>query len=128
MDEIKQTSLWNLYERGVSFNRSRGLYADTDKNYRFYNGDQWFGLQSGGIEPISLNIIKPIVKYKVGTINSNLWAINYSAENIDEFRSQAKEVCELLNKKAAKLFEKLNKVLDNIENYTGDSKGQKEVI
>jgi hypothetical protein len=106
MDDIKQTSLWNLYERGVSFNRSRGLYADTDKNYRFYNGDQWFGLQSGGIEPISLNIIKPIVKYKVGTINSNLWAINYSAENIDEFRSQAKEVCELLNKKAAKLFEK----------------------
>jgi hypothetical protein len=25
-------------------------------------------------------------------------------------------------------LEKLNKVLDNIENYTGDSKGQKEVI
>lgn len=106
MDDIKQTSLWNLYERGVSFNRSRGLYTNTDKNYRFYNGDQWSGLQSGGIEPVSLNIIKPIVKYKVGTINSNMWAINYSAENTDEFRSEAKEVCEILNKKAAKLFEK----------------------
>lgn len=108
MEEIKATDLWQLYDRGVNFNRQRGMYTDTDRVYRFYNGDQWFGLQSGGIEPISLNIIKPTVKYKVGTINSNLWAINYSSENIDEFRTEAKEVCEVLNKKAAQVFEKDN--------------------
>lgn len=106
MDEIKETSLWQLYDKGVNFNRQRGIYTDTDRVYRFYNGDQWYGLKSGDIEPISLNMIKPIVKFKVGTINSNMWAINYSADNTNEFRTEAQEVCKILNKKACQVFEK----------------------
>ena len=84
------------------------MYADTDKNYRFYNGDQWQGLKVSGVEPVQLNFIKPIVKYKIGTINSNLWAINYSSQNFENksFRAVAERTCELLNKKAAKVWEK----------------------
>lgn len=105
-EELTLTNLWVQWERGVNFNRRRGMYSDTDRNYRMYNGNQWEGLESGGMEKVSHNIIKPVVKHKVGVINSNLWAINYSADNIDEFREQAKKVCELLNKKASQLFEK----------------------
>lgn len=110
-DEKITTDIWQLYEKGVNFNRRRNIYSDTDKNFRMYNGNQWEGLPtSGGIEPVVFNIIKPIVKYKVGTINSNLWAINYSAENYEdkEFQKVAEKTCKNLNRHAARIWEKDN--------------------
>lgn len=106
--EIQTTDIWELYEQGRNYCRRINMYTDTDKNYRFYNGNQWEGLKISGIEPVQLNFIKPIVKYKVGTINSNLWAINYSSENFEneQFREVATRTCELLNKKASKVWEK----------------------
>ena len=61
-----------------------------------------------GKEPVQLNFIKPIVKYKVGTINSNLWSPNFSSENFEnkEFRQVAERTCEMLNKKAFKVWER----------------------
>jgi len=108
--EIKQTDLWLLYERGVSFNRLHDIYSDVDRCNRFYNGDQWAGLKSGGVEPVSFNIIKPIVKYKVGTINQNLWAINYSNDNfLDQDNKELLDTtCKMLNKRADQVFEKDN--------------------
>ena len=84
------------------------MYSDTDKNYRFYNGDQWQGLVVKGIEPVQLNFIKTVVKYKIGNINSNLWAANFSSENFEnkEFRKVAERTCEMLNKKASKVWER----------------------
>jgi hypothetical protein len=86
------------------------MYTDTDKNYNFYNGDQWNGLKIKGVEPVQLNFIKAIVKYKVGNINSNLWAANFSSENFEnrEFRKVAERTCEMLNKKAGRVWEKDN--------------------
>lgn len=108
LQDIKQTDLWALYEQGRNYARLINMYSDTDRNYRMYNGNQWEGLPISGIEPVQLNFIKPIVKYKVGTINSNQYAINYSSENFEnrEFRKTAEKTCELLNKKAAKIWEK----------------------
>ena len=110
MIEEKITDLWYQYQKGLSFNQKRGVFADTDRNFRFYNEDQWKGLESGGIEPVVFNIIKPIVKYKNGIINSNEFAINYSSENFDEpnFQMDAEKICEKLNKYAAMVFEKEN--------------------
>lgn len=107
-EELQQTSIWNLYEKGRNFNRMRNVFSDTDKNYRMYNDDQWYGLKVKGIEPIQLNIIKPIVKYKVGTINNNYYLPVYSADNFEnnEFKEVAVKTCELLNKLAAKVWEK----------------------
>lgn len=109
-EEIKKTEIWQLYEKGVNFNRKKGLYEDTDKNFRFYNGNQWYGLKSGNIEPITFNIIQPIVKYKTGTINSNLWTPIFSNNNFknEEFQKTATEACNLLNNYAARIWEKDN--------------------
>ncbi len=106
-DELK-TETYLLYERGVNYNRSVGLYTDTDKNNRMYNGDQWAGCKLGDMDPISLNIIKPIVKQKVGTLNSNLWAINFSADNIDsqEERLLSNRICDALTKRASRVWER----------------------
>lgn len=107
-EDVKKTDIWNLYEQGRNYCRIINMYSDTDKNYRMYNGNQWEGIKLKGIEPVQLNFIKPIIKYKIGIINSNQWAINFSSENFEnrDFRQTAEKTCELLNKKASKIWEK----------------------
>lgn len=107
-ETIQQTDIWTLYEQGKNYAMLIGMYSDTDKNYRFYNGDQWAGIKLKGIEPVQLNFIKPVVKFKVGTINTNQWAIVFSSENFENraFRKTAEKTCKLLNKKASKIWEK----------------------
>ena len=108
LDEIKETETWQLYEKGRNFLRMNNVYSDTDKNYRFYNGNQWEGAKIEGIEQAQYNFIETIVNYKVSTINQNLWSINYSSENFEnrDFRQTAEKVCKMLNRKAAKVWEK----------------------
>ncbi len=106
--EIKQTDIWTLYDQCVNYCRQMGVFSDTDLNYRMYNGDQWHGLKVQGIEKIQYNFIKPIVRYKTGMIMANLYVINYSSENFENraFRKNAEKICKLLNKKAARIWEK----------------------
>ena len=106
--EIKETAVWSLYEKGRNYHRMTNIYTDTDRNYRMYNGNQWHGAKLGDVEPVQKNFIKPIVKYKVGVIHDNLYAINYSSQNFEnkDFRQQAEKICEMLNKKASRIWEK----------------------
>lgn len=108
---LEETDIFSLYSEAESYARMIGMYEDTDKNFRFYNGNQWDGVKLKGIEPVQLNFIRPIVRFKVGTMNQNLWAINYSAENYDNknFMQTAMKVCDLLNKKSAKMWENDNR-------------------
>lgn len=108
IDDIKTTAIWDLFEKGREYHRRVNIYSDTDLNYRMYNGNQWAGAIINGIEKAQYNFIETIVNYKVSTINSNLYAIHFSSENFEEktFRSIAKKVCELLDKKAANVWEK----------------------
>lgn len=110
LEELKETEIWTLYEKGRDYCRTINMFDDTDKNYRFYNGDQWAGVKLKGVEPVQLNFIKPIVRYKVGVIHSNLYAVNYSSQNFEnkEFRKNAERICEMLNKKASRIWEKDN--------------------
>ena len=108
MNEIKETPIWTLYEKGRNYHRLTGIYVDSDRNYRFYNGDQWGGAKLGDVEPVQKNFIKPIVKYKVSVIHDNLYAIVYSSQNYDnrEFRKEAERYCDMLNRYAARIWEK----------------------
>ena len=108
IQEIKETPIWTLYEKGRNYHRRVGIYTDTNRNYRMYNGNQWEGAKLGDVEPVQKNFIKPIVKYKVSVIHDNLYAINYSSQNYknSEFRKAAERYCELLNGYAARVWEK----------------------
>ena len=107
-NDIRETNLWQLYDKGVNYNRTRQLYDKTDKCFRFYNGDQWNGFKSGGIEPVTYPIVEPIVNYKVSTINQNLWSINYSSDNFDDLdnKEMFNEACDLLNKRVSRVWER----------------------
>lgn len=106
--EVKETHVWGLYEIGQNYHRRMGIYTDTDRNYEFYNGNQWRGAKLGDVEPVQKNFIKPIVKYKVSVIHDNLYAINYSSQNVTnrEFAKVSDEYCKMLNRYAHKIWEK----------------------
>ena len=108
LQAIKETTIWSLYEKGRDYHRMTGIYSDTDKNYRMYNGNQWEGAKLGDVEPVQKNFIKPIVKYKCSVIHDNLYAIHYSSQNYENraFRKQAERYCDLLNNYAARMWEK----------------------
>lgn len=107
INEIRETPIWRLYEKGRNYHRQMGIYADTDRNYRMYNGNQWDGAKIGDVEPIQKNFIKSIVKYKCSVIHDNLYAINYSSLNFENkaFRAQAERYCEMLNNYASRIWE-----------------------
>lgn len=108
INDIKETPIWALYEKGRNYHRMVGIYTDTDRNYNMYNGNQWAGAKLGDAEPIQKNFIKPIVKYKLAVIHSNLYAINYSSQNYEniEFQRASGRYCEMLNRYAARVWEK----------------------
>ena len=105
--EVQETPIWRLYEKGRNYHRMTGIYVDTDRNYRMYNGNQWEGAKLGDVEPVQKNFIKPIVKYKVSVIHDNLYAINYSSQNYEnrEFQRESGRYCEMLNRYAARVWE-----------------------
>ena len=106
--EIQETPIWQLYEKGRNYHRRVGIYTDTDRNYRMYNGNQWEGAKLGDVEPVQKNFIKPIVKYKVSVIHNNLYAINYSSQNYEnrEFQKASGRYCDMLNRYAGRVWEK----------------------
>ena len=108
IQEIKQTPIWTLFEKGRNYHRLTGIYTDTDRNYRFYNGNQWEGAMLGDVEPVQKNFIKPIVKYKLSVIHDNLYGIVYSSMNYEnrEFRATADRLCEMLNRYASNIWER----------------------
>ena len=107
LKDIRETAIWQLYEIGRNYHRRMGVYYDTDRNYRFYNGNQWEGAKLGDVEPVQKNFIKPIVKYKVSVIHDNLYAIIFSSQNYENqgFRKTAERFCDILNGWASKVWE-----------------------
>ncbi len=105
--EIFETPIWQLYEKGRNYHRMTGIYTDTDRNYRFYNGNQWEGAKLGDVEPVQKNFIRPIVNYKLAVIHANLYAVNFASQNYEsqEFRKQAERVCDMLNGYAGRVWE-----------------------
>ena len=107
MKAIKETAIWKLFEKGRNYQYLTNMISDTDRNYRFYNGNQWEGAILGDVEPVQKNFIKPVVKYKVSVIHDNLYAVIYSSQNYEntEFQLQAEEICRMLNRYAHHVWE-----------------------
>ena len=101
------TDVWRDYEKGKMYNRTHNLYEETEMNYNFYHGNQWNGAKLGDIQPIVFNIIKPIVKYKLGVITQNHYEIVFHPNVYDtvEEGQRLEEICKLLNSHTAKVWE-----------------------
>lgn len=85
MNETPQTKYWQLYEKGIDYINRKRLIQRTNRNWNFFSGRQWEGIQTGGQELPSLNFIKPVIKHKVSTVSQNNMIAHYSdAEGNDE--------------------------------------------
>ena len=111
------TETWERYERGMAYHQQNDLYAATDRNYRFFAGDQWRGAQLGSISPVRFNFIKPTVLYKVSIVAQNRMSLHYEpnafamlngreTEAGQLFLQTAERICQKLNGHAARMWEK----------------------
>ena len=122
VEETLVTDVWNEYQRGVDYNYRQNLYEKSDKNFKFYLGNQWENAKLGGIQPITLNIVQSIVKYKVGVVKTNSYQIYFSSETYetDEQRRKIQDLCDSLNRFANRVWEK-NQVDRVVENCVDDA-------
>lgn len=106
--EKHSNDAYQLYEKGIEYLSKFDLFAKTDECHRFFEGNQWEGLEAGGERLPVLNIIAPIVKYKTAVVAQNGITIRYSpaAESSAEF-SGLSDVCSALNAFAARTWENL---------------------
>lgn len=106
MEDVKTTDIWNLYELGKNYNRNQNLYNEGEENYNYYHGRQWEGLKKpkSSSEPIVLNIVKPIIKYKVNIVNQNSYQIVFNPntyetyEELEMLRSVTKGLTQFINR------------------------------
>lgn len=99
------TKYWNRYERGMDYIRRKNLITRTNRNWNFYSGNQWEGLESGGEQLPFLNFIKPTIKHKVSTVSQNNMVANYSDA---EGREDNREIYDKLNALFSANWEKSN--------------------
>lgn len=106
-EELQETAIWTEYSKRVNYLRNKNMFANTETNYNYYYGNQLENLDIGNMKPVILNVIKPIIKYKTGVVNSNEYQIVYSANNHEqpEFQKQMEELVKNLNKYANKTWE-----------------------
>lgn len=116
------TTVWEEYERGKNYNYQQQLYEKSKKNYDFYHGNQWGNTKLEGMQPITLNIIKSIVKYKVGVVKTNSYQIYFSSDTYEneEQRKKLQDICDMLNRYANRLWEK-NKVNKLVRSCVDDA-------
>ena len=127
-EENYVTDEWKLYEKGKSYNMSVGLYADAEKNHKFYHGNQWENVKLGNIQPITLNVIRPTVKYKVGVLNNNLYQIVFNPNTYSNYEEQERleDVCKSLNRYCNKMWEQTQvdkKIREVLKDSCIDSEG-----
>lgn len=129
-EEQKTTTIWDLYSIGKNYNNSVNLYTEGRENYNFYLGRQWEGLKkpTKQSEPIVLNIVKPIIKYKTNIVNQNAYEIVFNPntyETLDELES-LKAITKGLNQFVMRTWEKSQsgkKVKNIVRNSAINSEG-----
>lgn len=94
--------IWQLYEKGKRYHDSISLKDRVLKCYRFYEGEQWYGLENGSESLPCYNFIAPTVKYKTAMIAMNNMSITFSASDISN-----QEVIGFINSYTAQKWEKL---------------------
>ena len=129
-EQEKITSIWNLYEIGKNYNHSQNMYTEGRENYNFYLGRQWEGLKRPikSSDPIVMNIVKPIIKYKTNIVNQNSYSIVFNPntyETLEDLQT-LKSLTKGLNQFVMKMWEKSQsgkKVKNIVRNSAINSEG-----
>lgn len=105
---LTKTTIWNDYEKGTDYCRKRNMYEKIEKHWNFLHGKQWENAKLGDIQPVVINVIKPIVKYKTGVLNQSSYRVVLSPDYLATNPEDANAICELLSKHIDRIFENEN--------------------
>ena len=105
---LTKTTIWNDYEKGTDYCRKRNMYEKIEKHWNFLHGKQWENAKLGDIQPVVINVIKPIVKYKTGVLNQSSYRVVLSPDYLAINPEDANAICELLSKHIDRIFENEN--------------------
>ncbi len=100
--------IWRKYEQI----KEQHIIDNIDENvkmcFRFYEGDQWYGVEKSGERLPKYNFIKPIVDYKIAMVAKNNLDIIYSPpSDKDKVKNEIyTAVCENFNSLAKSKWEK----------------------
>lgn len=93
-DQKLKTDIWQKFEKSKDYEDKKRLLQRTERNWNFFVGNQWKGLNSFGEELPVLNFIKTIVQYKISSVAQNAMTAYYSDM---EMRPEVTEVYKALN-------------------------------
>ncbi|MEG1394088.1 MAG: hypothetical protein RSC60_07430 [Christensenellaceae bacterium] len=112
--ETESTQIFKQFEQGKDYINSLNMITKSDDAFRFYEGDHWRGLKSGDEKMPIIEIIRPVVDYKVAIVTQNMLQIFYSSMNFENplVRMQTQQICEKLNEHIARVWE--NNSMDNV--------------
>lgn len=92
-DQKLQTDIWQKFELSKDYEDKKRLLQRTERNWNFFVGNQWKGLNSFGEELPVLNFIKTIVQYKISSVAQNAMTAYYSdMENRPELAQVYKDL------------------------------------
>lgn len=105
------TKAWERFEAGREYKRRIGLYRTVRENERFYRGEQWYGVESGGLPKPVINVIKRITDYMVSSAARQPVSVVYSDDSMPvtemcESKKSLKKGLQLLNDNAAYRLDK----------------------
>ena len=81
-ESVQTTDEWALYEKGVEYNRNIGLYDAVDEAEAYYAGDQWRGVDAGGLPTPVFNIFKRVINYFTASILSQPVKLKFCPDGI----------------------------------------------
>lgn len=93
-DKKLKTDIWEKFELSKDYEDKKRLLTRSERNWNFFVGNQWKGLNSFGEELPVLNFIKTIVQYKISSVAQNAMTAYYSDM---EMRTELAEVYKNLN-------------------------------
>jgi len=100
---ISPESVFNMYEKGVTYKRSEKLYQMAEQNENFYASIQWKGVTAKNMPKPTLNFIPQVVDTKISFVISDSIKLLRKPDEISAFEED--EVV----KKAADVFTQLDK-------------------
>ena len=112
MNNYPETDDFKLYQSGISFMDSIGLFKDVNLNNQFYSGDPWKGVDTKGLPITSLPLIRQIINHEVSIVSGDDLAINYSIDGIEDNDNspeaeQKRQMAKMLSGFAMNLWEAL---------------------
>jgi hypothetical protein len=111
----EKTEVWQEYEQGINFKNQIKLYSTVDKNLRFYNDDQWYGINAKDLPKPVFNIIKPACKIMTAQIKDRGLAIKYVTEGE---REDVQNILGQMNDYAKRTWGRLNMEMKNLDGLT----------